>query len=191
LILISSLLFSYSCLSASYKFVKKWDALVVNGDIDKQETRKFEYNYNLHHSNIRNIILQSHGGLIIDAFKLAKFISVRHLNTRVETYCESSCLLVFFSGESASLFEKAKISLHKPYKGNLNTHFEPDFKGSSLHYFLINELSHILNNTKMATALVNKMYETESNKEYILSKDELIKNGIYVDKKSWFNNRTK
>lgn len=67
------------------------------------------------HPNIKLITLQSPGGMIGEADKLASFLSSKDVVTYVQTFCESACTDVFLAGSRRIIHEDASLGFHAPY----------------------------------------------------------------------------
>jgi hypothetical protein len=63
----------------------------------------------------REIILESPGGYVGQGRAVARLIEERGLATRVETSCESACVIAFLSGTHRTLMRGARLGFH-PYR---------------------------------------------------------------------------
>lgn len=61
------------------------------------------------------IVLESNGGYVGQGRAVARVIEERGLATRVETYCESACVIAFIAGVHRTLAPGAKLGFH-PYR---------------------------------------------------------------------------
>lgn len=64
--------------------------------------------------NARTLILNSHGGRIMEALAMVDLIKARKLDTRVVENCESACTLLFLAGRERSASPLASIGFHQP-----------------------------------------------------------------------------
>lgn len=62
---------------------------------------------------VRKIILNSEGGRIFEAERIAKLIQGRGLATHVEEQCSSACTLILLAGESRTAGLEAAIGFHR------------------------------------------------------------------------------
>ena len=63
---------------------------------------------------LRAIQLESLGGRIFEAQRLADFVRARGLATRVESHCESACTLVLLAGKDRTAAMGARVGFHQP-----------------------------------------------------------------------------
>ncbi|MEO5773122.1 MAG: hypothetical protein ABIQ32_03255 [Sphingomicrobium sp.] len=70
--------------------------------------------------NVGLLQLDSGGGRIFEALRIADVIRSRHLNTRVEERCESACTLILMAGKERSADGFAQIGFHQPDFPGLN-----------------------------------------------------------------------
>jgi ATP-dependent protease ClpP protease subunit len=64
--------------------------------------------------NAHNLILNSHGGRILEALAMVDLIKARQIDTRVVENCESACTLLFLAGHERSASPLAAIGFHQP-----------------------------------------------------------------------------
>ena len=62
----------------------------------------------------RTIMLDSDGGRIFEALRMAELIRARGLDTRVERNCASACTLILLAGKDRSAHRFAQIGFHQP-----------------------------------------------------------------------------
>ena len=65
-------------------------------------------------SNVRTVRLNSHGGRIIEAQKMADIIRRRNLATFVAGDCLSACTIVFLGGSQRFMLPTARLGFHQP-----------------------------------------------------------------------------
>ncbi|WP_261823928.1 hypothetical protein [Vibrio neonatus] len=167
IILFALISFSFGAHSAQYKIYNhdkdsNKATLIINGDIESGEYLKFIHFLSEGTHDISSVILQSNGGYLNDAIKIANYINKSGWNTDVETYCNSSCVIMFLSGKDRTAYEKSHIGAHSPYYGDLRNSYTQDLKNSALYHRLFKILSRYLNNIKISREIINKMYDTPS-----------------------------
>lgn len=64
------------------------------------------------HPDAHEVVLQSNGGVVSEALRLAHLVEERRLNTRVETYCHSACVAVLLAGAHRSTDLLADVAFH-------------------------------------------------------------------------------
>jgi len=86
--------------------------LLFSGEIGYGATKKLTALLN---SNPQTtlLILDSDGGLIVEARGLANLVKKYHLDTRVEHRCYSACTIAFIAGEQRSLTKNAQLGFHQ------------------------------------------------------------------------------
>jgi hypothetical protein len=62
----------------------------------------------------RTVVLDSEGGRIFEALRMANLIKARGLDTRVEQHCASACTLILLAGKERSAHKFAQIGFHQP-----------------------------------------------------------------------------
>jgi len=60
------------------------------------------------------VLLDSDGGRIYEALRMANIIRARGLSTRVEEHCASACTLLLLAGKERSAYKLAQIGFHQP-----------------------------------------------------------------------------
>lgn len=64
--------------------------------------------------DMRLVALDSDGGRIFEALRMAELIRARGLDTRVEQHCASACTLLLLAGKERSAHRFAQIGFHQP-----------------------------------------------------------------------------
>lgn len=88
--------------------------LEIGGPLDFGLTKLVEDTLDRNHK-ITTIHLNSVGGRLAEAEKLAELILRKDLNTYVSTTCMSACVNVFAAGKNRWISRHAIIGLHEPY----------------------------------------------------------------------------
>lgn len=122
--------------------------------------------------NIKTIHLNSVGGRIIEAKKLALMVKNNNLVTYSKTECLSACPIVFLAGKARLLAEEAKLGFHSASFGGVS--------GSDIAE-LNSELLALYEQAKVPDFFVKKVAKINANDMWKPSTDELIRAGI-VDK---------
>ncbi|MFC3268683.1 hypothetical protein ACFOED_06625 [Vulcaniibacterium thermophilum] len=65
------------------------------------------------HRGIRELVIESPGGLRAQAFKVARLVNARGVTVRVERHCASACVLLWALARSRELDAGARIGLHR------------------------------------------------------------------------------
>jgi len=65
--------------------------------------------------NVRTVRLNSNGGRIAEAQKIADLIRARGLSTYVTQQCASACTIMFLGGKQRYLHTTARLGFHQPY----------------------------------------------------------------------------
>jgi len=64
--------------------------------------------------NLLSINLESNGGRIFEAQRLAEYVRDHKLSTHVSRNCESACTLILLAGQTRSADPEARIGFHQP-----------------------------------------------------------------------------
>lgn len=86
--------------------------LLLSGDIGYGATKKLASLIEQHPQSTL-LLLNSDGGLIVEARGLANLIKKHHLDTRVLHRCYSACTIAFIAGNERSLAENALLGFHQ------------------------------------------------------------------------------
>jgi len=89
------------------------DAITLDGFITSGVSKKLRQTLDAA-PNARTLLLNSHGGRILEALATVDVIKARHLDTRVIEDCESACTLLFLAGTERSASPLAAIGFHQP-----------------------------------------------------------------------------
>lgn len=118
---------------------------------------------------LRTLILNSPGGRIFEAQKIAAFVRSRQLDTSVEEDCESACTLILLAGESRTADSLARIGFH-----------QPDFPGwnEAMKREAIQENSREYVAAGVSAEFVNRMMETPPEKMWFPDHDDLKAQGV-------------
>ena len=119
-IIFISFILSMKVLSAE-KFITSGDTIIydtfkakndLNQEINWDDVTEFEYLMR-NNKGIKNLQLNSSGGLVEAAIYLSDIIIDYELNTHVDGECSSSCVFLFLGGEKRSLQRGSWIGFHK------------------------------------------------------------------------------
>ena len=93
--------------------------IYMEGEFGVDTYRNF-LKYIKNFKDIKEIKINSNGGLVATAMKIGSYIKEHKYNTGVddEMHCYSACGFVYFAGAKKSLQGGAKIGLHRPYIPN-------------------------------------------------------------------------
>lgn len=89
------------------------DTITISGMLTAGLADRFE---SLLHDmpQAKTVMLESEGGRIYEALRMAKVIRGRGLDTRVERNCESACTFLLLAGKDRSAHRFAQIGFHQP-----------------------------------------------------------------------------
>lgn len=119
--------------------------------------------------NIKIIHLNSLGGRISEAKKLARLIKDHNLKTYVRTKCLSACPIAFLAGHERLLGEEAELGFHSASFGSVS-----GSKVKELNNNLIDELK----SAKVPESIVRKITSTSSEDIWFPSSNELLRSNI-------------
>ncbi len=147
------------------------EMLAFTGDITFGATRDF-VSILAAHPSVRTIMLESDGGVIVEARGMANSILGNGLNTHVDGNCFSACTLVYISGGVRSLGAKAALGFHQ-YQLETPYYYpwiDPIIEaGKDKQRFALQ---------KVTPAFLNEMYSHDHESLWIPSHAELAKAGV-------------
>lgn len=85
--------------------------VLLSGDMDYVMFDAFEAAL-ADHSDLRAVVLDSHGGRVFAARAIARLIGENALDTHVDSICASACTLVFVAGQTRSLGPNGRLGFH-------------------------------------------------------------------------------
>ena len=99
-------------------FKRDGDQLFVYGDIDPGFYNRFVASLD-ENAGVKEVVLGSGGGSVIDAIRSGYEIRLRGLNTTIFGNCYSACPLVFMGGLERVLWASpSRLGFHQMYRGN-------------------------------------------------------------------------
>ena len=119
--------------------------------------------------------LNSPGGSVTEALKLAQFISGTFRMTRVgpQEKCMSSCFFLFVSGGFRFQQDGGVVGIHRPYMERAKFAALSQTDAVRVYDMIDTSTRRFLASMRVPDVLVNKMFATSSEDIYILSDDEL------------------
>ena len=96
-------------------------ALTLTGTIDPGAGERFAAEIEARGEYVQTVVLDSHGGSVVDALAIGRLIHEEGLATKVAagSLCASSCPIVFASGKSRIASTNAAIGVHQIYAAAL------------------------------------------------------------------------
>lgn len=154
--------------------VDQLNQLTLSGDIGYGATEKLT---SLLEQNTKSnlLILNSDGGLIIEARGLANVIKEHKLNTRVSKRCYSACTIAFIAGHKRSLAINAQLGFHQYNLDSAPLPWIEPLKEQSkdLRYF---------DEKNVPAWFMKKAYSTPHSSIWTPSKDILFSAGVITTK---------
>ena len=87
--------------------------LLVKGNLAAGTAARFEEVLS-DNPRVREVLLSSHGGRMLEAERIAGLIRSRGFDTRVEDHCMSACTTLLLAGRVRTAPEAARIGFHQP-----------------------------------------------------------------------------
>ncbi|CAN7280694.1 ATP-dependent Clp protease proteolytic subunit [Bradyrhizobium sp. LjRoot220] len=100
--------------SHQFKVLNNGTMLDFSGGISFGTAKEFETMLKAM-DNVRTVRLNSNGGRIAEAQKIADLIKARGLSTYVTQQCASACTIMFLGGKQRHLHASARLGFHQPY----------------------------------------------------------------------------
>ena len=146
--------------------------------------------------NIKLLKLESSGGNIDVAKRMANIIIDAQLDTHVDKLCSSSCVRLFLAGNTRTANLGAQIGLHrsswsaegmeiyyKEYKGEYK--WETPFEFSSWVYGETQkdfyELAEYFSERGVASYVIGKTYRLGADEMWFMRRKELLKSGVLTE----------
>ncbi len=99
------------------QFQHSGERLVASGPINLGSTAAFNDALD-RWPQVREVVLDSPGGIISEARQLARVIQARRLDTRIDSECLSACVDLFAAGQTRTMRADALIGLHSAWSNN-------------------------------------------------------------------------
>ena len=65
--------------------------------------------------------LNSPGGDVTEAYRMADLLRARHLIVTVDKFCDSACTIVFLAGQARLIAPGAKLGFHRPWVAGMSS----------------------------------------------------------------------
>lgn len=110
-------------------------------------------------------MLDSEGGRIGEAVRIAKLVRERRLDTYVETYCASACTFIFLAGEDRAATAHAKIGFHRAFFPGMSPELDAAMNDSMLEEY---------RGAGLSDAFLARVKNTQADDMWFPTSDELI-----------------
>lgn len=114
---------------------------------------------------IETIVLESPGGRIVEAVRIAKEVRERKLDTYVETHCQSACTFVFLAGVDRAATATAQIGFHRAFFPGM----DPNLDAAMTEHMLEEYRS-----AGLSDAFLARVRATQSSDMWYPTSDELV-----------------
>ncbi len=114
----------------------------------------------------RWLVLDSNGGRLLEAERLARDVRARGLNTYVGRLCASACTFVFLAGKTRAASPDARIGFHQPSGVGLNSLGQRQITQSVLDRY---------RSAGLPPELIRRVAQTPPNKIWFPTVDELVR----------------
>ena len=170
--------------------------LTISGEINSSDADKLLDNV-LSHRYISEIVLNSPGGSVLEALKMATVISGLRVATRVarDKTCASSCFFLYLAGEPRHASGMSNINgvfygrlgLHRPYLTKEYFQSNSNDTSSKNQEELMTSVKNYLEKQMVPTYLIEIMMRRSSNEIYFLSDSDLNALGeVYLPREELF-----
>jgi hypothetical protein len=117
----------------------------------------------------RLVVLDSPGGRVLEAERLARIIQRRNLDTYVEGVCASACTLVFLAGKDRASTPNARIGFHQPGFIGLNEQEQAAATGAMMAQY---------RSARLPDSFIQKISSTSPREIWFPSRKELIEANV-------------
>jgi hypothetical protein len=146
------------------QFTRDGLGLVLNGPFGAGSANKVEAALDSAPA-IKAVVLESGGGRIGEAVRIAKLVRERKLNTYVETYCASACTFVFLAGEDRAATTHARIGFHRAFFPGMSPELDDAMTESMLEAYRA---------TGLSDAFLARVKATKAEDIWFPTNDELV-----------------
>lgn len=141
--------------------------LKLRGTITSETANLFERKLRV--SRVRSVVLNSSGGRILAAHRIASLIRKKGLNTEVDGTCASACTLIFLAGSDRFLWPRSRLGFHQAtMAGN----------SRSDDYLSSESLRAEFRAAGISESFVHKAFSTKSNEIWYPTNNELREAGL-------------
>ena len=126
----------------------------------------------LANEKIKTIWLESSGGHVNVAHKVAEFISKKKLNTYVAYSCHSACTIAFLAGTKRMMTSYARLGFHHPYM--------PGIPRYVLEHYTVRDRNFMLNRG-VKSSFIDKAFAMEPETLWFPDPEELINSGFVTN----------
>lgn len=114
---------------------------------------------------VTTVMLESGGGRIEEAVRIARLIRERKLNTYVESHCESACTLILLAGTDRAATTQARIGFHRASSVG---------KNPELDAAVTEEMIHEYREAGLSDDFLARIRETSADDMWYPTRDELL-----------------
>jgi hypothetical protein len=131
----------------------------------------------------RLVLLDSSGGRIFEALRMAELIRSKGFDTRVEEHCASACTLLLLAGKERSAHRFAEIGFHQPDFPGISEAQRAEFIASNRNDYLHAGISPEFLDRVMDTSPADMWYPTHAElvDAKVLSSEEITVGSSRVD----------
>jgi hypothetical protein len=116
-----------------------------------------------------SLVLNSHGGRLLEARRLARIIRDRQLNTYVENQCVSACTYVFLAGRDRAATPNARIGFHQPTFPGLD---------SESQKAITQDMLNVYRTAGLSEKFIERISATPPEEMWYPTRDELIASNV-------------
>ncbi|MFZ2267516.1 MAG: hypothetical protein WAV95_08030 [Azonexus sp.] len=113
-----------------------------------------------------SVLLESGGGRLHEARKIADLVRARHLNTYTEAMCASACTYIFLAGKDRAATPNARIGFHQASFVGMNNELKNEAMAN---------MSEVYRDAGLPEAFVQRIRATAAEDMWFPTRDELIR----------------
>ncbi|MES2535885.1 MAG: ATP-dependent Clp protease proteolytic subunit [Pseudomonadota bacterium] len=148
----------------SVKITANGQAVIFTGMLREGSARQIEMMLNAA-SGANSLILDSPGGRLLEAERIASIVHDRKLDTYVEGMCASACTLVFLAGKDRASTPNARIGFHQPSFLRLTREEQAVATGAMMEQY---------RRARLPDDFIEKISRTAPNDMWFPTREELI-----------------
>ena len=158
---------------------EKGRALVLNGEIQPGDAEKLQEvirNQPVEFMRASSLSLNSQGGSVTEALKLASIIEKSGLMARVNSgsTCASACFLLYVSSQFRSSDSDGNILIHRPYLTKVRTDIKGYNTDRNSQQKSLAEMRAFMEERAVPSSLIDKMLNYPSNGAHRVTAQELF-----------------
>lgn len=146
----------------------KGDMLALRGTLGEGSSDSFA-EFIKTSPQVKTLILNSPGGRLLEAQKIADLLKTKGLDTYVEEHCASACTYIFLAGKDRAATPNAKIGFHQPNFPGVHGREKEQATQAMLNNY---------RQARLPEQFIERIGRTSSDDMWYPSREELLEAGV-------------